>query len=56
MGVLFRPGGAFLFLGLPAYELADTHLDLQTVWGRRAAEIRERLCVCAFRSGSFPAP
>jgi AraC-like DNA-binding protein len=43
MGVHFRPGGAFPFLGLSAYELADTHLDLVTIWGRRAGEIRERL-------------
>jgi AraC-like DNA-binding protein len=43
MGVHFRPGGAFPFLGLSAYELADTHLDLATIWGRRAVEIRERL-------------
>jgi AraC-like DNA-binding protein len=43
MGVHFRPGGAFPFLGLSAYELADTHLDLTTIWGQRASEIRERL-------------
>ena len=43
MGVHFRPGGAFPFLGLLAHELADTHLDLATIWGRRAGEIRERL-------------
>ena len=43
MGVHFRPGGAFPFLGLSAYELADRHLDLATIWGRRAGEIRERL-------------
>jgi hypothetical protein len=29
MGVHFEPGGAFPFLGLPARELADTHVDLQ---------------------------
>lgn len=43
MGVHFRPGGAFPFLGQCAYELADTHLDLATIWGRHAGEIRERL-------------
>ena len=46
MGVHFRPGGAFPFLGLSAYELADTHLDLAMLWGGRAGEIRERLA-CA---------
>ena len=43
MGVHFKQGGAFPFLGLPADELADTHIDLDTLWGRSAAEIRERL-------------
>jgi AraC-like DNA-binding protein len=43
MGVHFSPGCAFPFLGLAADELADTHIDLETIWGRGAAEIRERL-------------
>src|SRR5215467_9861154 len=43
MGVHFRPGGAFPFLGLSAYELANTHLDLAAIWGQGAEEIRERL-------------
>lgn len=43
MGVHFKPGGAFPFLGLSADELADTHIDLEAVWGRRAAETCERL-------------
>jgi len=47
MGVHFRPGGAFPFLGLPAGELADAHLDLETLWGRSAVELRERLCAAA---------
>jgi AraC-like DNA-binding protein len=45
MGVHFWPGGAFRFLGLSAYELANTHIDLATIWGRHAEEIRERLAV-----------
>jgi AraC-like DNA-binding protein len=44
IGVRFRPGGAFPFLGLPASELADTHVDLEALWGRSAIELRERLC------------
>ena len=47
MGVHFRPGGAFPFLGAPADELADLHLDLETLWGRTAADLRERLCAAA---------
>jgi AraC-like DNA-binding protein len=47
MGVHFKPGGAFPFLGLPAGELADTHVDLETLWGRSAIKLRERLCDAA---------
>lgn len=44
MGVHFRPGGAFPFLGLPAGELADSHVDLDTLWGPSAGQLREQLC------------
>src|SRR5262249_40402549 len=44
IGVHFKPGGAFPFLGLPADELADTHVDLETLWGAAAGRLRERLC------------
>jgi len=47
IGVHFKPGGAFPFLGLPAGELADTHVDLETLWGPPAVELRERLCAAA---------
>jgi len=43
MGVHFKQGGAFPFLGLAANELADTHSDLDTIWGPWATEVRERL-------------
>jgi len=45
IGVHFRPGGAFPFLGTPASELADAHVDLDALWGTSAIELRERLCV-----------
>lgn len=45
MGVHFKPGGAFPFLGTPASELADAHVDLEALWGIAAVELRERLCV-----------
>src|SRR5215469_4866206 len=32
MGVHFRPGGAFSFLGLSVYELANAHTDLATIF------------------------
>lgn len=43
IGVHFKPGGAFPFLGLPAGELADTHVDLETLWGASANQLRERV-------------
>ena len=44
VGVHFKPGGAFPFLGVPAGDLADTHVDLETLWGSLAGRLRERLC------------
>src|SRR5688500_11517 len=35
VGVHFRPGGAWMFLGVPPGELADTHVDLSALWGER---------------------
>src|SRR5215204_2354883 len=43
IGVHFKPGGAFPFLGLPAGDLADTHVDLETLWGAPAKRLCERL-------------
>ena len=43
MGVHFKPGGGFAFLGSRTDELADRHIDLDAVWGRWAAELREQL-------------
>ena len=53
MGIHFRPGGAFPFLGLPAGELSDTHVELETLWGRSAVELRERLCTAATAADRF---
>ena len=44
VGVVFRPGGAFPFLGTSAIELTDAHVDLETLWGNSAKDLRERLC------------
>jgi AraC-like DNA-binding protein len=44
MGVHFKPGGAFPFLGALASELTNTHADLADLWGRSALQLRERLC------------
>jgi AraC-like DNA-binding protein len=43
MGVHFKPGGAFPFLGLAADELADSHINLRDIWGGAASEVHERL-------------
>ena len=43
VGVHFKPGGAFPFLGLPACELHNTLLSLETLWGAQAGELRDRL-------------
>lgn len=43
VGVHFKPGGAFPFLGLSARELLDANVSLDALWGSRAEELRERL-------------
>jgi AraC-like DNA-binding protein len=42
MGVHFRPGGAFPFLG-PAGELRDALVPLEALWGTEAWRLRDRL-------------
>ena len=43
IGVHFKPSGAFPFFALPVDELRNRHVPLEALWGRRAAELRERL-------------
>jgi AraC-like DNA-binding protein len=43
LGVHFRPGGAFPFFRPPVGELQDTHVALDALWGRAAAELEERV-------------
>jgi AraC-like DNA-binding protein len=43
MGVHFRPGGAAALLGLPASELSDRIVELDTIWGPDSCFLRERL-------------
>jgi AraC-like DNA-binding protein len=52
LGVHFRPGGAGL-LGAPPGELSDLHVPLEDLWGCRAIELRERLCVARSTSERF---
>lgn len=44
IGVHVRPGCAGALLGVSPAELTDQHVDLEALWGRRARELRERLC------------
>lgn len=44
MGVHFKPGGAAAVLGVSGGELADAHVELEALWGRRAESLRDRLC------------
>jgi len=44
IGVHFKPGGAFPFFRESAGRLADAHVDLDTLFGASARELRERLC------------
>ena len=53
VGVHFKPGGAFPFLGYPADELANTHVDLENLWGRSAVRLRERLCEASTAAERF---
>jgi AraC-like DNA-binding protein len=53
MGIHFKPGGAFPFLGVPAGELADTHVDLELLWGSSAISLRERLCEASTAAERF---
>jgi len=42
-GVAFRPGGASPFFRAPANALRDQHVELDPLWGRDGALLRERL-------------
>src|SRR5258705_1913302 len=53
LGVHFKPGGAFPFLGTLANELTDAHADLADLWGRSGLELRERLCVVSTHRERF---
>lgn len=53
LGVHFKPGGAFPFLGRPASELRDAHVSLDTLWGRAADALRERLLAAETPAAKF---
>src|SRR5262245_13658328 len=53
IGVHFKPGAAFPLLGFPAGDLADTHVELETLWGPSAGRLRERTCEARTSAGRF---
>jgi AraC-like DNA-binding protein len=53
VGVHLKPGGAASLLGISAGELANTHVELEALWGRRSVELRDRLCEAANSSQRF---
>jgi AraC-like DNA-binding protein len=54
LGVHFRPGGAFPFLGMTLSAIADAHVDLADLWGTSAVELRERLVTARSEVGLPP--
>jgi AraC-like DNA-binding protein len=53
IGVHFRPGGAFPFLRMPAGELRDTTISLDTLWGRTALNLRDQLVAAPSHQDRF---
>ncbi len=43
IGVHFKPGGAAAILGLPAEELRDQVVEIETLWGTAGLHLREQL-------------
>jgi AraC-like DNA-binding protein len=43
VGVAFRPGAAGAVLGVPMTDLADHHVTLSTLWGKRGQELHQRM-------------
>jgi len=53
IGVHFRPGGAFPFLRMPAGELRDMTVSLDTLWGAAAVDLRDRLLEASTHQARF---
>ena len=54
VGVHFKPGGgATTLLGVPSGALGNVHVELEALWGGRAVELRERLCLAADSAQRF---
>jgi AraC-like DNA-binding protein len=53
VGVHFRPGRAFPFLGISPAEIVDTHVQLDDVWGSDGRNLREQLLAARSPSERF---
>jgi AraC-like DNA-binding protein len=53
LGVHFKAGGAFPFLGAEASELTNAHANLLDLWGRSGLELRERLYTASIPQERF---
>jgi AraC-like DNA-binding protein len=51
--VHFKPGGAFRFLGVPASEFANFHVDVEILWKRSTRHLREQLYAAANAATRF---
>jgi AraC-like DNA-binding protein len=53
LGVHFRPGGSFPFFAVPAGELHNVHVSLDTLWGSRAAILLEQVLAASSPDAKF---
>ena len=53
LGVHFKPGGAFRFLGVPAREFANSHVDVEILWNKSTRDLREQLYAAANAATRF---
>jgi AraC-like DNA-binding protein len=53
LGVNFKPGGGYPFFGMPAHELHERHVSLESLWGRDAARMVERVALAATPEEKF---
>jgi AraC-like DNA-binding protein len=53
LGIHFKPGGAFPFFGMPAGEFQNSHVQLETICGSRANELRSRIMEAATIHSKF---
>jgi len=51
IGIHFKPGGAYPFLGVPSVELHDSHVALDALWGSFVRELRERVLEACTMTG-----